>query len=108
MTAEELEVPAEALKGEEYYGFTRVSGIPYFQFYRYMDGYYVGAMIPESEMFQSRMKNSLIAALTSLILLIFLSATVTLTSAEEEKLFASADKKSGSSDSTCHGFLNLF
>lgn len=96
MTAEELEVPAEALKGEEYYGFTRVSGIPYFQFYRYMDGYYVGAMIPESEMFQSRMKNSLIAALTSLILLIFLSATVTLTSAEEEKLFASADKKSGS------------
>lgn len=97
MTAEELGVPANAMKGDDYYGFTREGGVPYFQFYRYMDGYYVETMVPETQMFQSRLTNSLITAFTSLILLLFLSATVTITTDEEEKLFAAGTDGKGHS-----------
>lgn len=88
MKAADLEVPEKAFSGEDYYGFTRVNGVSYFQYFRYKDGYFIGTAIPEEGMFRSRMMIAVITAVTSLILILILSATVTLTSKEEEMLYA--------------------
>ena len=88
MKAADMGVPQKAFSGEDYYGFTRVNGVSYFQYFRYKDGEFFGTAIPEEGMFQSRMLIAVITALTSLILILILSATVTLTSREEELLYA--------------------
>ena len=87
-TAEELGVTPNAFSGSDYYGFVRVNGIPYFQFFRYADGYYIATAIPRSSMYQARTTIALLTAITSLVLILILSATVTLTTDEEEALYA--------------------
>ena len=88
LTAEELGVSPKAFSNGDYYGFTRVNGVSYFQFFRYSDGYYVATAIPRSGMYQARGTISVITALTSLALILILSLTVTLTTEEEEMLYA--------------------
>ena len=87
-SAEELGITPNAFSGSDYYGFVRVNGIPYFQFFRYADGYYIATAIPRASMYQARTTISVVTALTSLLLILILSATVTLTTDEEEVLYA--------------------
>ncbi len=87
MTAEEMGISPKAFSAGDYYGFTRVNGVTDFIFSRYGDGYYIATLIPRSEMYQSRMQIALVTAFTSLILILFLSGTVTFTSEEEEMLY---------------------
>ena len=87
-SAEELGVTPNAFSGSDYYGFTRINGVRYFQFFRYADGYYIATAIPKANMYQARTTISVITAITSLILILILSATVTLTTDEEEALYA--------------------
>ncbi len=87
-TAKELGISDKAFGSSDYYGFSRVNGTQYFQFFRYEQGYYISMMIPRSEMYQSRTVISLITALTSFILILILSGTVTFTTKEEEFLYA--------------------
>ena len=88
MTAAEIGIPDKAFTGSDYYGFTRVNNVSYFQFFRYADGYFVATAIPRASMYQARTTIAVITALTSLILILFLSGTVTLTTKEEEMLYA--------------------
>ena len=89
MTAAEIGVPAKAFTGIDYYGFNTVNSITYFQYFRYSGGYFVATAIPRASMYQSRTIIALLTALTSLLLILFLSGTVTLTTEEEEMLYAS-------------------
>ena len=86
-TAADLGVSPKAFTGLDYYGFTRVNGISYFQYFRYIDGYFIGTAIPRSNMYQLRSTLSLITSLVSLLLILILSGTVTLATKEEEYLF---------------------
>ena len=86
-TAEELGVSSKAFSGEVYYGFTRVNGVSYFRYFRYIDDYFIATAIPQSSMFTSRMTISLITAGVCLIMITFLMLTITLTSKEEEELY---------------------
>lgn len=88
MKAEEIGIPGKAFSGGDYYGFNRINGITYFQFFRYSDGYYIATSIPRSSMYQSRTVISLFTVVTSLILILILCGTVTLTTEEEEQLYA--------------------
>ena len=92
-TAEELGIPENAFSGNDYYGFLRVNGTNYFQYFRYADGYYIATAIPKAGMFQSRLSISVITAVTSLILILILSATVTMTTEEEEYLYATMSER---------------
>ena len=88
VTAADLGVSAKAFTGADYYGFMRINGTVYFQYFRYNDGYFIATALPKSQMYTSRMIISSITALVSLLLILFLSGTVTLTSKEEEVLYA--------------------
>ena len=95
-TAAELGVSPKAFSGLDYYGFTRVNGVQYFQYFRYANGYYIGTAIPRSNMYQTRTIVSLITSLVSLFMILFLSGTVTLTTKEEEYLYETmSDSVSG-------------
>lgn len=85
-TAEQIGVSEKAF-ADEYYGFQRVNGTEYFQYYSYRDGYYIATAIPKGDMYRSRMPIALMTALVSLLLIMFLMITVTFTSSDEEKLF---------------------
>lgn len=88
MKAADIGVPVRAFNGSDYYGFTRINGITYFQYFRFSSGYYVATAIPKSGMYQSRGIVSAITSITSLILILILSGTVIFTTEEEEKLYA--------------------
>ena len=88
LRASEIGITDKAFSGSDYYGFTRVNGVRYFQFFRYSDGYFAATAIPKSEMFKARFPIALITAITSLLLILILSGTVTLTTDEEEELYA--------------------
>ncbi len=92
-TASEMGVSDRAFSGTDYYGFMRVNGREYFQYFRFRDDYFIGTAIPRSEMYTSRMIIALLTALTSLILILFLSGTVTLTTREEEELYATMSEE---------------
>ncbi len=87
-TAETLGISKNAFTGLDYYGFRSVNNITYFMAFRYVEGYFIATAVPKSEMYQSRFIISLITAFTSLLLILFLSGTVTLTTEEEETLYA--------------------
>ncbi|MBR0162986.1 MAG: mechanosensitive ion channel family protein [Oscillospiraceae bacterium] len=91
--AAELGIPENALSGNDYYGFMRINGIRYFQYFRYADSYFAATSIPASGMFRARAPISLITALTSLILILFLSATVVCTTPNEEILYATMSEE---------------
>jgi len=93
LTAEELGVSPKAFSAGDYYGFVRVNGVTYFQYFRYSEGYYVATAIPRSGMYQARGTISVITALTSLVLILVLSLTVTLTTEEEEMLYATMSEE---------------
>lgn len=87
-TAHELGISDKAFSGENYYGFSHVNGVSYFLYVHYSDGYYIATALPKSMMFQSRGIISAVTAVTCLVLILFLSGTVTLTNKEEERLYA--------------------
>lgn len=93
LTAKELGVSPKAFSAGDYYGFVRVNGVTYFQYFRYSEGYYVATAIPRSGMYQARGTISVITALTSLVLILVLSLTVTLTTEEEEMLYATMSEE---------------
>ncbi len=86
--AASLGVSDNAFTGLDYYGFRSVNNVTYFMCFRYVEGYFIATAVPKSEMYQSRFIISLITAFTSLLLILFLSGTVTLTTEEEEMLYA--------------------
>ncbi len=86
-TAEELGVSPNAFNGDDYYGFNRVNGITYFQYYRYQDGYYIATAIPKNTMYLARGTIAALTAIICFVLIVILSLTVTLTNEEEEKLY---------------------
>ncbi len=93
MTAAELSVPENALKGNDYYAFLRENGTRYFQYFRYAGGYFVVTAIPAESMFRARAPISFVTALTSLVLILFLSGTVVCTTPEEEILYATMSEE---------------
>jgi small conductance mechanosensitive channel len=86
-------VSPKAFSGDDYYGFSKVNGVQYLQYYHYNDGYYVGAAVPKTEMYSSRTIIALITSLASLILIMILLLTVTLTTEEEEELYAAMSEE---------------
>ena len=86
-TAAELGVSPNAFNGFDYYGFNRVNGVTYFQYYRYQDGYYIATAIPKNSMYLARGSIALLTAVICFVLILFLSMTVTLTNKEEERLY---------------------
>ena len=87
-SAEELGVSKNAFSGSDYYGFFTVNGVNYFSYFRFSEGYYIGTALPRSSMYQARNLIAFFTALTSFVLILVLSFTVTLTSKEEELLYA--------------------
>lgn len=87
-SAKELGVSDKAFSGSNYYGFARVNDINYFTCFQYREGYFIGTALPKSEMYKARFIIALITALISFLVVLFLSGTVTLTTKEEESLYA--------------------
>ena len=85
--AGQIGISDNAFSGLDYYGFRKVNGVPYFLYFQYADNYYIAAATPKSQMYQTRTAIAGITAITSLILILFLSGTVTLTTEEEEILY---------------------
>ena len=88
-TATEIGVSPKAFTGNEYYGFQRVNGTEYFQYYQFRDNYFIATIFPRTTMYQSRTIVSLITSAASLVLILILTGTVTLTNEEEERLYES-------------------
>ena len=86
--AAELGMSQKAFGEGNYYGFSQINGVDYFQYVRYADGYYVATALPQSNMYQARGIIALVTATMCLLLILFLSGTVTLTNQEEENLYA--------------------
>ena len=87
--AKELGISYKAFSGLDYYGFNFVNGVNYFQYYRYIDDYFIGTAIPTSTMYSTRTNISVVTSLTSFILILILSGTITITTEEEESLYQS-------------------
>lgn len=86
-SAKELGISDAAFDGSDYYGFSKVNGVDYFQCFKYSDGYFIATALPRSQMYQSRGIIALITAIISFILILVLSGTVVLTNKEEEYLY---------------------
>ena len=95
LSAAELGVSEKAFTGDDYYGFTKVNGINFFQLFRYSGGYFVATATPTSSMYETRFLVSLITALVSLLVIIILTGTVTLTTSEEEYLYSTLSETKG-------------
>ena len=95
MKAEDIGISGKAFSPNEYYGFSRVNGDVSFIYSRYGDGYHITMLIPRGEMYQSRTRIALMTSLTSMLLILFLSVTVTLTTEEEETLYATINDDTG-------------
>lgn len=93
MKAADMGISQNAFTLGEYYGFPRVNGVVSFLYSRYGGGDRIAALIPRSEMYQSRTRIALNTALTSLLLILFLSVTVTLTTEEEEILYSTINEE---------------
>ncbi len=105
--AKDMGIPDMAFTGSDYYGFTRVNGVNYFQYFRFMGGYFIATAIPKAEMYQARTSVSIITSIISLLLILFLSFTVTVTTEEEEMLYAtmSADQEARGIDSAIFSII---
>ena len=86
--AAELGVSQNIFSGNDYYGFTRISGERHFQYFRYSGNYFAGTSIPTRTMYSARLPVALVTTLISLAMILILSGTVTLTTNEEEYLYA--------------------
>ena len=88
-TAEALGIPAGAFSGEDYYGFGKIGGNSYFQYFRYLDfqdGYFISTALPKSSMYVSRTPIALITSAVCLVLNFLLLLMFSLSSAKEEKM----------------------
>ncbi|MBR2540427.1 MAG: mechanosensitive ion channel [Mogibacterium sp.] len=94
-TAKELGVSSNAFSGNDYYGFSKINGVDYFTCFQYRDGYFIATAMPKTEMYKARSIIALITCLICFIVILILSLTVTMTSKEEEDLYATM---SGSSN----------
>ncbi len=92
-SAADLGVSPRAFSVGDYYGFTNVNAVSYFQCYRYLDGYYIATAVPKTTMFQSRNMIALLTAGICLALILILTLTITLTNKEEETLYASVSEE---------------
>ncbi len=92
-TAEELGVSPKALSGADYYGFSRINGTEYFQYYRYLDGYYIATALPKQNLYTGRAPIALVTAVISFIIILLLSGTITLTSSEEENYYRTVSEE---------------
>ncbi len=101
-TAADLGVSANAFGDGDYYGYSRVNGVRYFQYFRFLEGYYIATAMPLSAMYVSRFPIAAITSLISLFLILFLSLTVTLTDREEETLY-----KAMSEEQAARGLNNV-
>ncbi len=86
-TALELGISENAFTGDDYYGFNRINGINYFQYFRYLEGYYIATAIPKSSMYLFRDEIAIVTSVIGFALILILSLTVTLTNKEEEELY---------------------
>ena len=91
--AADLGIPDKAFLSENYFGFNRVGTETYFQYFRYLDGYYISTAIPRSSMFAARLPIALITSAICFVLILVLSLTITLTDREEEKLYESINEE---------------
>ena len=83
-SAEELGISSKAFSGNVYYGFNKLNGNTYFEYFRYLDeNYYVAAAIPKSSMYQTRTMISLITAAVCLVLVLNLLLTATVSDVEQ-------------------------
>ena len=92
-TAAELGISPKAFTGLDYYGFSHVNGVQYFQCYRYTGDYFIATAIPKAGMFPARFRTSLITAGVYLVLILILLLTVTVTSKEEETLYETMSRE---------------
>ena len=92
-SATELGISPNAFSSFDYYGFSRVNGTTFFQYFRYLDKYFIATAIPKSSMFPARGLFASLSALTCFILLIILLMTVTITNKEEELLYETMSKE---------------
>ena len=102
-TAADLGVSPKAFSGDDYYGFNRINGITYLQYFRFQDGYFIATAIPKNEMFVARAPIAFMTAVVSLTLVLILTMTVTLTSKEEEHLYETM-----SEDQALKGWNSVF
>ncbi len=87
-SAKELGYSANIFTGNDYYGFDRYNGENYFHYFTYTGNYFAGTAVPARTMYATRLTVALITTLISLLMIIFLSGTVALTTREEETLYA--------------------
>ena len=93
LTAEEIGISPKAFTGSDYYGFTKVGGISYFQYFRYSDGYFIASAMPRAMMYRDRTMIALVTAAASLLMILILTCTVTFTTEEEEMLYATMSER---------------
>ena len=91
--AADLGISDNAFSGLDYYGFTRVNGVTYFQYFRYLSGYFIATAIPKSSMYKARVPIALTTSVVCFILILILSLTVTLTNKEEERLYQAVSEE---------------
>lgn len=86
--AAELGVSPKAFTGSDYYGFNKVNGVDYFQYFHFRDGYFIATALPKSEMYHTRIFISLVTAIICFVIILVLACTVMFTNKEEERLYA--------------------
>lgn len=86
-TAAEMGMSDNIFTGNDYYGFHRYNGERYFEYFHYTGDYFAGSAVPTRNMFATRFVVALITTLISLVLILFLSGTVTVTTKAEETLY---------------------
>ncbi len=94
-SAAELGISTRAFSGSDYYGFTRVNGRSFFQFFQYAEDYFIATAIPKAGMFTTRTGIALATAGVCLILILILSLTVTVTNKEEETMYETMSEEQG-------------
>lgn len=88
-TAADLGISDKAFNGDVYYGFNRINGVNYFQYFRYMDNkytdsnYFIATALPANNMFTTRGTISAITAGVCLLLITVLLMIVTISRKEE-------------------------
>ncbi len=87
-TAEELDVPGEAVESNVYIMMQGFGSCDEVKFYQESSGYFFETITDNTSIFHGRLIIALITSLLSLLLILTLCITVTVTSREEEELFA--------------------
>ena len=92
MKAKDLGFTKNTFASGEYYGFLRLNGLVNFLYSDYQNGYHTVAITPRSTMYPSRLRIAIITASISLLVILLLSVIVTLSTEEEEMLYATINE----------------